>query len=135
VVCWVAAPGPDGSAADPQEQPSLVGDIGGANVGAEGDRGAAVVLGEDRLAQGCESVRVGHSRPEDGGMVVGGAGVVLPVGVAEITQVAAVQFPSVQAVGEAEVSRLMTGLHPVDAFRRVRPAERGEQVVAVDRDS
>jgi hypothetical protein len=118
-----------------QVQPGLAGDASAAQLTAEGDRVAAVVVGVDRLEQDGGTGRVRHRRGQDGGPVRGGAGVILPVRPAGAEK-AARQFPPVQAVGERHVAGLET---PPPHGTWCRPGgcrrdERGQQVLALNRD-
>jgi hypothetical protein len=75
--------------------PSLAGDAehrsgGGAQVAAEGDGAAAVVVGLDLLAEDGESGGFGHGRGQDRPPVYGGAGIVLVVGSGHLAQEAAI---------------------------------------------
>src|ERR1022692_909647 len=93
-------------AGDAEHQSGAVGDAGGAQVAAEGDGAAAVVVGFDLLAEDGESGGSGHGRGQDRPPVFGGAGIVLVVGPGHLAQEGAIELPSVQAVGERQVARL-----------------------------
>ena len=118
-----------------QMQPGLAGHAGGAQLPAEGDRAAAVVVGVDLLEQDGGTGGLRDRGRQDRGPVCGGAGIVLPMRPAG-RQEAARQLPVVQAVGERHVPRLET--LPLPGIAR-RPDGRGQQerrqhVLAVDRD-
>ncbi|HEY6315064.1 MAG TPA: hypothetical protein VIY52_30265 [Streptosporangiaceae bacterium] len=81
--------------ADSQMQPGLAGDAGGAQLSAEGDRAAAVVLGVDLLDQDGETGRLRDRRDQDRGPVRGGAGIVLPMRLAVAGEVPS-QLPVVR---------------------------------------
>jgi len=97
-------------AGDAEHQSGAVGDVGGAQVGAEGDGVAAVVVGFDLLAEDGESGWFGHSHGQDGPPVFGGAGIVLVVRPGHLAQEGAIELPSAQAVGECQVARLEPGV-------------------------
>ena len=67
---------------DPQEQPGAARGVRGAELAAEGDRGAAVVVGVNLLGQPGEAFGLRHGRGEHRGSMFRGGGIVLPVGVA-----------------------------------------------------
>ena len=99
-----APPVPD----DLQAEPGLFGERIGANLAAEGDGGAAVVVGVDGLDQGC-----GPGGPRDGGRqdrgacLDGGRVVRLRVRLrARCRDPPGVEVPPVQACGEVQVARL-----------------------------
>lgn len=60
---------------DAEHQSGVVGDVGGAQVDAEGDVAAVVVVGVDFLAEEGESGGFGHRRGQDRAPVFGGAGI------------------------------------------------------------
>ena len=99
-------------------------------IGAEGNRAAAVVVGEDCLAEGGETVGLGHGRSEDGGVSFHRARVVLPVGVADVVQVAARELPSGQTVGECQVLGLVMRPSAAKAPLRFPRKEQGEQIIS-----
>src|SRR5215472_14484083 len=104
-------------------------------VPAEGDRGAAVVVGVDLLEQDGGAGGLRDRGRQDRGPVCGGAGIVLPVRPAG-RQEAASQLPPVQAVGERDVPRLGTRPLPGTAMRpdgRLGQ-ERRMYVLALDRN-
>ena len=101
---------PPSLAGDAEHQPGAVGDVGGAQVAAEGDGAAAVGVGFDLLAEDGESGGFGHGRGQDRPPVFGGAGIVLAVEPGHLAQEGAIELPSVQAVGERQVARLEPGV-------------------------
>jgi hypothetical protein len=118
-----------------QVQPGAGGDVGGAQLAAEGDRATAVIVGVDRLNQDGATGGFRDRGGQDRGPAFGRAGIVLPVRLVAIKQ-AASQLPPVQAVGECHVTRLETP--PLHGTSR-RPGgwqgqERRQHVLALDRD-
>jgi len=142
-------PGPD----DLQAQPALPGGGVGADLAAEGNGGAAVIVGVDGLDQGGGPGGPGDGGGQHRGRALGGRDVVrLSARRARLVRAGAgprVQVPAVQAVGEVQVARLVArasagqrGQRPArrrvagpgPGGRRDPVEERGEQVIARHRD-
>src|SRR5580698_9051206 len=100
---WAPLPQPS-LAGDAEHQSGAAGDVGDAQVAAEGDGTVVVVLGLDLLAQDGESGGSGNGRGKDGPPVFAGAGIVLVAGPGHLAQEAAIELPVVQAVGERQVA-------------------------------
>src|SRR5580704_18610573 len=92
---------------DPKEQPGTARALRGPELATEGNRGAAVVVGEDLLGQPGEAFGLRHRRGEHRGPVVGGGFVVVPYRLQGVLGEAAAEHPVVQARGEGQVARLV----------------------------
>src|ERR1700728_1656228 len=91
---------------------ALIRHVLGADLGAERDRRAAVVIGEDRLGQQRRASRLRGRRGQDSGPPFRRGGVVVPdLGGGFFGQVpgGGVQVPPVQPLAEAHVARLAAG--------------------------
>src|SRR3984957_6631086 len=84
-------------AGDAEDQRGAAVRLGGAQLAAEGDGAAALVVGFDVLGEEGESGGFGHGRGQDRPPVLGGGGIVEP---GALAQEGAAEPPSVQAVGE-----------------------------------
>jgi hypothetical protein len=95
---------------DPQVRKCPILDAVGAQLTAETDGLAAVVVGENGLLQRGEPVRFGYGGAKDGAVIFCRPGVVVvPVRPGRVAEEAAVQFPSVQPFGECQVARVAPG--------------------------